>query len=282
MYTQWKSFEDHSYPYITGNSFSVNCKHIWNYDGYKINPNPVKENWVFIKTDYINNFFSNIKLNDRFIVFTHNSDYPINEAYLKYIEDERVILWFAQNVSIKHPKLIPIPIGIANAGYSHGDISIINKIRDEHNTKEVLFYANFNIDNNKKEREYCLQQTGIKIREDVNGGWQGFAGGYKLPNTYEGYLRDLSKSYFCLSPNGNGIDCHRTWESIYMGCIPVVTSSEVTEAHKDFPIIILKDWSDFKNINFNEDLYHSVWNNFNIGDLHSDNYFKRLLNKYNI
>jgi hypothetical protein len=30
---------------------------------------------------------------------------------------------------------------------------------------------------------------------------------------------------FCVSPPGNGIDCHRTWEALYLGVIPVVVSS---------------------------------------------------------
>lgn len=277
MYAQWKSFDDHSYPYITGNSIAVKCKHIWNYDGYKINSKSNNETWVFIKTDYIGEFFSKIHLKQPSVIFTHNSDYPINEAYLKYLDDPRVLVWFAQNVAIKHPKLKPFPIGIANAGYSHGDISIVNKIRSQNNKKHNMFYANFNINNNKNEREYCLQQTGITLRNDVDGGWNGFAGGYKLPTTFEGYLGDLSRSYFCLSPKGNGIDCHRTWEALYMGCIPIVTKSEIAEAHKDMPIIILDDWLDFKKITFDENLYHKIWNNFNIGDLHLDNYLKRIM-----
>ena len=51
MYSQWTSFEDHSFPYLTGNSFAVQCKYIWNYDGYKQNPNK-NNDWVFVKTDY--------------------------------------------------------------------------------------------------------------------------------------------------------------------------------------------------------------------------------------
>jgi hypothetical protein len=277
MYWQWKSFDDHSFPYLNGNSFAVQCRHIWNYDGYKINPKAKHDNWVFVKTDYISNFFSNVNLHHPFVMFTHNSDYSINENHLKFLDDPRIIAWFAQNVAIKHPKLKPIPIGIAPAGYAHGDISAINKIRDEQNIKTKMFYANYSIQNNRAEREYCLQQTGIPLESDINGGWNGFAGGYKLPTTFEGYLRDLSKSYFSISPKGNGIDCHRTWESLYVGTIPIVSRSEVTDAHKDMPIIILDDWADFKKISFDENLYHKVWNNFNIGDLHMDNYLKRIM-----
>lgn len=279
MFWQWKTFEDHSFPYLTGNSFAVQCKYIWNYDGFKINPYDKPENWFFVKTDYVSNFFSTIKLPSSFVLFTHNSDYAINESHIKYLDDARVIVWFAQNALIYHPKLRSIPIGIADSGYSHGDLGAINKVRGEGNLKDNLFYANYSINNNRTEREYCLQQTGIPLTYNVDGGWNGFAGGYNVPNTFEGYLRDMSKSYFCISPKGNGIDCHRTWESLYVKTIPIVTKSRVVEDHKEFPIIILNDWSEFNSINFNKELYDKVWNNFNVGNIHMDNYIKRIKNE---
>ena len=278
MYSQWKSFEDHSFPYLNGNSFAVQCKHIWNYDGYKINPKQKPENWAYIKTDFISNFFSQIRISEPLVVFTGNSDYTINENHLQYLNDDsRVLAWFGQNVTIKHPKLKSLPIGIAPAGYAHGDSSILNKIREQKNKKINMFYSNFSIQNNRKEREYCLEQTNVPLASDVNGGWNGFAGGYKLANTFEGYLTDISKSYFCISPKGNGVDCHRTWESLYLSTIPIVTRSEIVEDHKDMPIIILDEWSDFKKINFNEELYNKIWNNFDVCKLHMDNYLKRIM-----
>lgn len=277
MFQQWKTFEDHSFPYLNGNGFAVQCKHVWNYDGYKINPYSKPENWVYVKTDYIGDFFSKVNLKFPFVIFTGNSDYSINESHLKYLNDSRVICWFAQNANIDHPKIRPIPIGLAPIGYAHGDISAINKIRIEDNVKDKMFYTNFSVQNNRTEREYCLQQTGLSIVEETNGGWNGFAGGYKLPNTFEGYLRDMSKCYFCLSPKGNGIDCHRTWESLYLKTIPIVTKSLVASSHSDFPIIILNDWSEFKNINFSKELYEKIWNNFDVCKLHSDNYTKRII-----
>lgn len=277
MYPQWKSFIDHSFPYITGNGFAVQCKHIWNYDGYKVNPHNKPDNFVFIKTDYIADYFSRCPVPEKAVIFTHNSDYPITEGYLKYLDDSRVAHWFAQNVAISHPKLHAVPIGIANAGYAHGDTSVITRIREEHNKKDNLFYANYSIQNNRAEREKCLKLTGVPMVTDTGDGWNGFAGQYHLANTFEGYLRDLSRSYFCISPKGNGIDCHRTWEALYMGAIPIVTKSEIVSQHSDYPIVILNDWEEFDKKLFTPEFYASVWDNFNIGDIHMDNYMKRIM-----
>ena len=43
---------------------------------------------------------------------------------------------------------------------------------------------------------------------------------------------DVAKTSY-ISPNGNGIDCVRTWESLYVGTVPLVPRSPVTEHHPD-------------------------------------------------
>jgi hypothetical protein len=36
------------------------------------------------------------------------------------------------------------------------------------------------------------------------------------------YLRRVSRSAYTMAPRGNGVDCHRTWESLYAGSVPIV------------------------------------------------------------
>jgi hypothetical protein len=46
------------------------------------------------------------------------------------------------------------------------------------------------------------------------------------------------------SPKGNGADCHRTWEALYMGCIPLVDDIDnFKQFSKELPIILVSDWS---------------------------------------
>jgi hypothetical protein len=65
------------------------------------------------------------------------------------------------------------------------------------------------------------------------------------------YLPVMSSIYkanmeqiFWLSPRGNGIDCHRTWEALYLGRIPIVESSEIDILFQDLPVFIVKDWKE--------------------------------------
>jgi hypothetical protein len=78
-------------------------------------------------------------------------------------------------------------------------------------------------------------------------------------NTSPRDYRELVKaSKYVLSPPGNGPDCHRTWEAIYLGAIPIVKSEFWPFSGMDLPVNVLNNWSDLETIskyNFN----NSVW-----------------------
>jgi hypothetical protein len=49
---------------------------------------------------------------------------------------------------------------------------------------------------------------------------------------------------FVVSPWGGGIDCHRTWEALALGCVPILRSSELDPMFKDLPVLIVNSWSE--------------------------------------
>ena len=80
---------------------------------------------------------------------------------------------------------------------------------------------------------------------------------------FESYLRELSKSFFNISPNGNGVDCHKTWESLYLRTIPIVTKSINIDFYKNLPILIIDDWSELDTNILTEENYNKIWSEFN-------------------
>lgn len=48
---------------------------------------------------------------------------------------------------------------------------------------------------------------------------------------------------FWISPRGNGIDCHRTWEALYLDVIPIVWNSSLNVLYENLPILIINDES---------------------------------------
>jgi hypothetical protein len=49
---------------------------------------------------------------------------------------------------------------------------------------------------------------------------------------------------FEASPQGNGIDCHRTWEALLFKSIPIVKTSSIDSVFDGLPVAIVKDWSE--------------------------------------
>ncbi len=46
---------------------------------------------------------------------------------------------------------------------------------------------------------------------------------------------------FVLSLRGNGLDCHRTWEALYLGAIVVTLSSSLDRLFQGLPVVMIKD-----------------------------------------
>jgi hypothetical protein len=67
----------------------------------------------------------------------------------------------------------------------------------------------------------------------------------------------MTKYAFVLSPHGNGLDCHRTWEALILGCIPIVKRSLLDSLYEDLPVLIVYNW-----FNVNESLLNSTIKKF--------------------
>jgi hypothetical protein len=60
----------------------------------------------------------------------------------------------------------------------------------------------------------------------------------------EQYLFTMRQYKFVLSPVGNGVDTHRTWEALLAGSIPIVESSVRDAMYDGLPVLIVKSWSE--------------------------------------
>ena len=57
---------------------------------------------------------------------------------------------------------------------------------------------------------------------------------------------------FAISPHGNGLDCHRTWESLILGCIVIVKKSSLDQLYEGLPVVIINDWSEITSENLDK------------------------------
>jgi len=189
---------------------------------------------IFVNTWTLDKFFSKIfpLLKNSYIFISHNSDSAFTAAYTHYLNDSKVLKWFSQNASSNHKKLFTLPIGIANQQYTHGNLELLSQIIDSSYNKSYLTYKNFDIHTNFHERsqiDHITSQNGICMNTKVN---------------QIDYLTNLSRSVFCVSPPGNGIDCHRVWECLYLKTIPIVKYDNCYNNFKHLPILFIDNWYD--------------------------------------
>jgi len=54
---------------------------------------------------------------------------------------------------------------------------------------------------------------------------------------------------FVLSLEGNALDCHRTWEAIYLGAIVITLTSPLDPLFAGLPVVIIHDWAEILDEN---------------------------------
>ena len=209
---------------------------------------------VFVKTDFLDFFFASLfpLIKVPFVLITHNSDCPAPSEFSKYLNDPKIIHWFGQNGSVVHPKFTCIPIGLANwrmrdsgefvphanqPELAHFADSTEPLFKRTNGSRNPFIYLNFQfaLDNHNH------RLSAFAALKDLH-----YSFVQPSPLTFSNTLGLLREYAFVASPHGNGLDCHRTWEAIIMGCIPIVKSSSLNDLYKKhkFPVLVVENWSD--------------------------------------
>jgi hypothetical protein len=135
-------------------------------------------------------------------------------------------------------RIMPIPLGLERAAYhSSGVTKHFQKNYSINVEKRPLSYlVAWNDDTNKYRSE---------IRKILSGRKDSLVLSKRItPKTLH---RIYERTLFIPSPPGNGLDCHRTWEAIYKGAVPVVLKRDFI-GNYDWPIFTVDDWHTFSNM----------------------------------
>lgn len=166
-----------------------------------------------------------------------------------FIENPKIIHWFCQNWVGNHPKVSIIPIGLDyhtmetrntdwGSQMNHGDQEkqLVELPKIPFYERKLKCYSNFHF--------FTTTRYGYDRLDAIK----------KIPNElvfYEPIKIERIQSWknqlhyaFVISPHGNGLDCHRTWEALCLGCIPIVKTSKIDPLYNDLPVLIVQDWSD--------------------------------------
>jgi hypothetical protein len=199
---------------------------------------------IFVYTDAVGLFQEHVwprLTGNGYVLITHNSDCGIGPEQLPWVEraGDQLTHWFAQNLVVEHPKLSPLPTGLANSRWPHGDVRLLCQVAAQ--TRQLgrseLIHADFDLASHPDRSRAAdairsLIPTGMPVPARAS--------------TFAEYLVDLARHRFCACPRGNGVDTHRFWEALYLGVVPVVERSTHTErwVREGVPMVLLDDWSE--------------------------------------
>ena len=172
----------------------------------------------------------------------------------KFISDKRLIHWFASNLEDKFAsdKLSAIPLGIDyhtkyfEARHSaYGQETRLEQIRKSLPSikdRPLTVFANFHLNNTSKRYMCIFGEDRRTIYENCKHNPLIYFEPNIIPRE-QCWLAHGNHS-FVMSPHGNGLDCHRTWEVLILGSIPIVKTSPIDGVYKHLPVIIVNDWDE--------------------------------------
>jgi len=195
---------------------------------------------LFIETHRIGYLLNEVRRfpNQKCKVIAHNSDATFGQELLQYVPNNVEKLWCQNYNHIETDLVKSLPIGLERVRWfpeQKKQENLFNKMSEDIE-RNNLIYMNFNPGTNPIRQKI---HNSLKNKDFINVEMIGNGG------DYDNFLNNLKKHKFVISPPGNGIDCHRNWEAIYCGCIPIVLESNFTKnVFKDLPVMLIKDYSD--------------------------------------
>jgi hypothetical protein len=151
---------------------------------------------------------------------------------------ERSAKVFAVNLVEETENLWAIPLGLENLSRNRNgrlrDFDVARR-QVEKTVKTNDVFAAFEPGNNPVVRDPL-----VELLRNSRFGWN------RRRLSPGEFRRTVRESYFVISPPGRGLDCHRTWEAIYLGSVPVVLSSAISRSlTKLLPIHHVESFDEF-------------------------------------
>jgi len=215
---------------------------------------------IYICNRDIRDFILNVdRMKYKFILVSGDSDETIptsvldDNEFLKFMNNDNLIHWFSQNCVSNHRKITKMPIGMDYHSITEGKIEWGKNISPIDQEKELEEIVASSLPFHERKVE-CFSNFHFSIHAYSPLGYSRSQVIEEVPNDLVYYTPEYSERLvswqkqveyaFVLSPCGNGIDCHRTWEALALGCIPIVKKSLMDDIYDGLPVLIVDNWSD--------------------------------------
>jgi len=199
------------------------------------------------------------RIHSRFVLVTGDEDWSIPGDFARAAEicaSDKVLAWFAQNFDGTGGvgKIHPLPIGfdfhtisnrrrwghpLATPREQEIELEELQATMPPNEQRLPRVHADFHF--NKHARPLMGESRGTveaTLRRNALIDFEP----QKVPRL-ELWRRKTGYA-FAVSPHGNGLDCHRTWESLALGNIVIVKRSPLDPLYEGLPVAIVNEWDD--------------------------------------
>lgn len=154
----------------------------------------------------------------------------------------RAKMVFSINLTEETNRIRGIPLGLENMSRNNnGRLTDFfqNQYVHESNARTREVFTAFEPENNLSARAPL-----VELLRESRFGWNSRRMHPKK------YREAVKESMFVLSPPGRGLDCHRTWEAIYLGAVPVVLDGSLPKGLlEDLPVYSVPSYEAFLSLN---------------------------------
>ena len=243
-----------SFPFLSGDTFRGLCGFEFADNKLvEICKNPQFPNYIFMQVDFIFDFYEFLKSKEfnhgfetkKYSLVLHNSDTVLSlENFDKILSLVDKI--YCVNILEESKRVMALPIGLENRNKLRNGVERDYVLRGNYkkqmrDSRQIGFLACFNLLTNPEERISAISAA------------------LNLPNSKiilnsispKAYRKHLKNSNYVISPPGNGPDCHRTWEALYMNAIPIVKREYWPFKEINIPVIQIEDWNSISSAQTN-------------------------------
>lgn len=171
------------------------------------------------------------------------------------LDAEVVLQWYVtQEISLFHSKIRPYPIGFGYVNYRATDevempmedykMRMLHVLDEAPAERQLLVLASFSKRTELYNKNLAEDPRAAALEALVGNASFGIKHVTKFTNDAD-WLSALASAKFIMSPSGWGPDCHRHYEAIAMGCVPIVIENyAVSQLLESMPVLMLQSWSD--------------------------------------
>ena len=194
-----------------------------------------------------------------FILISGQSDFAASK-YRKVLKNGLLHRWYAQNNDLKNDgKVRALPIGLncfEQAPEMHRALKAIGaakhraggRVGDEAGDHAKRVWVNFG--NTHAKRKVAWEHLCGDAKKKKKGkDWATCAVKTTKNNVKNNphlvkYYQQVAAHRYVAAPRGNGLDTHRFWEALYLGCVPIVETGPLDHLYARVGALVVKSWTD--------------------------------------